>query len=184
MPRLIRFPHPESRVEQRQSPRQTPPRRRIGKSRRFRHSIQSPICASHRRFTVKRPRPFFCRPHASLVPFLAILKRISRPRRMWQIRSRLHLSCARKNSVRAGNRPAAITQYGRPKNDASTAETARSIGAFTFRRKYSERWEQGRRPKRRKKVGDHAGRTPVRWHARRCPLNLHLVFHSCRSPPS
>ena len=65
VPRLIRFPHPEGRVKQRESPRQTSARRRIGNSGRFRHSIQSPICASHRRFAVKRLRPFFSRPHAS-----------------------------------------------------------------------------------------------------------------------
>src|SRR2546423_2528471 len=65
VPRLIRFPHPEGRVKQRESPRQTSARRRIGNSGRFRHSIQSPIRASHRRFAVNRLRPFFSRPHAS-----------------------------------------------------------------------------------------------------------------------
>lgn len=74
LPRLIRFPHSESGVEQRESPRQTSPRRRIGKSGGLRHSIQSPICASHRRFAAERLRPFFSRPHASPRSLLAIFE--------------------------------------------------------------------------------------------------------------
>src|SRR5436309_16054604 len=67
--------------------------------------------------------------------------------------------------LRALAGPGAIKKYGRTKNNASTAETSRSISAFASRRKYPNGWEQGRRPKRRKEIGNDPGGTAVRRRA-------------------
>src|SRR5438045_4347432 len=60
---------------------------------------------------------------------------------------------------------ARLKKYGRTKNNASTAKTSRSISAFTSRRKYPNRWKQGRRPERREEIGNDPGGTAVRRRA-------------------
>src|SRR5437763_14237401 len=76
--------------------------------------------------------------------------------------------------MRAPGRAYAIKRYGRTKNDASATETAQSIRPITFRRKHSDRREQGRRSKRREEIGQHAGGAALRWESERRGL------HPCR----
>ena len=110
VPRLIRFPHSEGGVEQRESPRQAPPRRRVGQSGGFRHPVQPPICAPHRRFAAERPCLFYSRSHRVLqfpsalfktdfTPAMDVANHIERSARSNQMTSGLYLSmqqsCAR-----------------------------------------------------------------------------------------
>src|SRR5438067_1351014 len=74
--------------------------------------------------------------------------------------------------MRAPGRAYAIKRYGRTKNDASATETAQSIRPITFRRKHSDRREQGRRSKRREEIGKHAGGAALRRESERRALNL------------
>src|SRR5205823_4877141 len=74
----------------------------------------------------------------------------------------------------------------RTKNDASATETAPSVCPIAPRRKYSDRREQGRCPKRREEIGDHPGSTAIRRDARRRALTLHwnllVVGRLCQTP--